>query len=152
MKSPEYNIKQFLEKADFKCQRCSSCCRHVPGVVFLSREDAAKIAANLELSLEDFLKKCCREVHRSGKKVVALKEKSNYDCIFWNNGCIVYEARPVQCITYPYWPFVVESEKSWNNESKRCIGINSGESIPLEEKIKYFELENSIEYMEFPDL
>jgi uncharacterized protein len=152
MESPDENqIKQILKKVNFKCQRCSCCCRFAPGVVFLSREDAEKIAANLELPLNDFIKKCCREIYRNGKKVVALKEKSNYDCIFWNNGCIVYEARPVQCRTYPFWPFIVESEESWHKEAKKCMGINSADGLTFKEKLNYYSLEKNIEYMEFPE-
>ena len=46
-----------LEKIDFKCQKCSSCCRISPGVVFLTEKDVEKISSFLGLSLIDFIKK-----------------------------------------------------------------------------------------------
>ena len=54
-------------------------------------------------------------------------------CIFLgkDNGCKVYEARPVQCRTYPFWPEVVNSRTSWTREAKRCEGIERGKRVPL---------------------
>lgn len=39
-------------------------------------------------------------------------------CIFLNsaNQCSIYEARPLQCRTYPYWPRVIKSRASWDEE------------------------------------
>lgn len=54
-------------------------------------------------------------------------EKKNYDCVLWGeNGCLAYEARPVQCSTYPFWPWILESRSSWEEEGKSCKGINCG--------------------------
>ena len=36
------------------------------------------------------------------------KVKDSYDCIFFDrnkNGCSVYEARPLQCRTFPFWDY-----------------------------------------------
>ena len=38
------------------------------------------------------------------KIVLCLKEKPNFDCILWKDGCEAYEGRPVQCRTYPFDP------------------------------------------------
>jgi len=38
----------------------------------------------------------------------------------------VYEARPTQCRTYPFWSNIVDSEESWNRESRECPGIGIG--------------------------
>jgi Fe-S-cluster containining protein len=47
---------------------------------------------------------------------VRLVDTNDGACIFLNsqNQCGIYEARPVQCSTYPYWPDIIESEKTWN--------------------------------------
>jgi uncharacterized protein len=143
-------LYRLLEKIDFKCQRCSSCCRISPGVVFLTENDVEKISSFLDLTINDFIKKFCREIIRNDKTVVGLLEKSNYDCIFWDNGCVVYQARPIQCITYPFWPVIVESESRWNKEINNCPGINKKSNLTTDEKINYLILEKNAKYMEFP--
>ena len=43
-------------------------------------------------------------------------------CIFLDkhtNQCQIYEARPTQCRTYPFWPSIVESVQDWNDECRR---------------------------------
>ncbi len=56
----------------------------------------------------------------------SIKEKivgMSHDCIFFdrqNNGCKVYEVRPKQCITFPFWEYY----KTRVDELKReCPGI-----------------------------
>jgi len=40
--------------------------------------------------------------------------------------CSVYNARPIQCRTWPFWKENMNTKK-WNNEiSKLCPGINKG--------------------------
>ena len=65
---------------------------------------------------------------------MALLEKDNYDCVLWGTeGCLAYEARPVQCSTYPFWSWVLESRESWEQEAKSCKGINCGKLRSLQE-------------------
>lgn len=33
--------------------------------------------------------------------------------------CTIYEARPVQCRTYPFWPKVMNYRESWDKECRR---------------------------------
>lgn len=111
----------------FSCQQCSGCCRHDPGFVYLSREDLDLFLKILSISQEEFIEKYCRFVpYYDGGEVLCLKEKKNYDCIFWDNGCTAYEARPVQCRTYPFWSYIIKNEEAWITESKSCPGINKG--------------------------
>lgn len=140
-------ILENIKNLDFSCQRCSNCCRLEPGAVFLTQEDAENISEILNLSLNDFLTKYCREIYKGEIPVVALKEKNNYDCILWNNGCTVYNARPIQCRTYPYWPYIVESKEYIDLEKRRCKGIGIKGDLTLEEKIKLYELEENSKYM-----
>lgn len=139
----------FLKKIDFKCQRCSSCCRFFPGNVFLTKEDFNKISDYLKINPKQLLNDFCREVEKNGKFVVSLKEKVNYDCIFWKNGCLIYPARPIQCITYPFWPSIIESEESWIEEAEHCKGINKKGNLSLKQKIKFYLAEKNVTYMEY---
>lgn len=58
---------------------------------------------------------------------VSLVERENYDCVFLTQqGCMVYEARPVQCATYPFWASILVDRGSWERESENCPGIGKG--------------------------
>jgi Fe-S-cluster containining protein len=60
------------------------------------------------------------------RELLSLREKSNFDCIFWENGCTVYEERPLQCGTFPFWESIVHSSVSWNELMKDCPGMGKG--------------------------
>ena len=112
----------------FECTRCSRCCRHEPGYVFLSEQDLKSLAAYLQLSQGEMLERFCRVVDIAGIPRVSLKERSNYDCIFWAPGkeCTVYEARPLQCRAFPFWAANLASPADWQRAARRCPGIGQG--------------------------
>jgi len=62
-----------------------------------------------------------------GDEVLSLKEKSNKDCILWDNGCSIYSARPHQCVSFPFWESIISSEQNWEIAASGCPGINTGE-------------------------
>ena len=117
--------KQFYENGlQFECTRCSYCCRHEPGYVFLSDNDLDAMVKELKISESEFIEKYCSKVDIGFFNRLSLIEKDNHDCIFWSEkGCAVYKARPLQCRSYPFWIQVVESEETWNEESRSCPGI-----------------------------
>ena len=98
------------------------------------------MAQGLGLSAAEFTERYCRIVDMGMFKMVSLLEKENYDCIFLTEkGCSIYECRPVQCRTYPFWSDVVENSESWKHEATECPGINKGKHYTkeeIEEKIK----------------
>ncbi|MBR3544264.1 MAG: YkgJ family cysteine cluster protein [Treponema sp.] len=119
----------------FECRRCSDCCRLSPGVVYLSKKDLTRLSQCFKISEDEFIAKYCRWVQYYGnKEALALLEKDNYDCVLWGSeGCQAYEARPVQCSTYPFWSWILESQESWNEEAKSCKGINCGKKRARQE-------------------
>lgn len=111
----------------FGCQRCSFCCGHSPGFVYLSKRDLLALCNYKKMSVKDFVDQYCRWAnYYYGTQVLALKEQKNYDCILWQSGCSCYEARPVQCSTWPFWSWMVESKESWQDCAKECPGMNKG--------------------------
>lgn len=111
----------------FGCIRCSKCCRHEPGFVFLSKADVKRLSTGLQIEERELLETYCRRVHLGGFSQLSLKEKENYDCIFWGDGgCTVYEHRPLQCRAYPFWAKNLGDREAWDAESKECPGIGSG--------------------------
>ena len=120
----------------FSCKRCSTCCRFEEGFVFLSHKDITTLSTALDMTYDNFVETYCRWIPvKNGKSKLSLKEKSNYDCIFWNSGlsaqihdgCSVYEYRPLQCRMFPFWASVVGDEKSWEMTAQSCPGINQGD-------------------------
>ncbi|UCF97747.1 MAG: YkgJ family cysteine cluster protein [Spirochaetaceae bacterium] len=111
----------------FSCVRCSNCCRHTPGYVFLIGEDIQRLLLATGLDLKNFQERYCREVNLSGFNRVSLKEKTNYDCIFWEkDGCSVYRFRPMQCRSYPFWSGNLVSARAWEQLKSSCPGIGQG--------------------------
>ncbi len=116
----------------FSCAQCSCCCRGEPGFVFLSQADLDALSAWAGVTQEQFIRMYCRWVRIDNDgEMLSLREKKDNDCVFWADGCKAYEARPVQCRTYPFWDHVMESRESWDAESADCSGscpgINHGE-------------------------
>jgi Fe-S-cluster containining protein len=141
----------FLKEIDFKCQRCSACCRSFPGAVYLTKKDIKKITNYLKIDKNQFIIKYCRPIVKNEKKIISLKEKANYDCIFWDKCCIIYPARPIQCSTYPFWPSILRSRQSWEEEKKYCKGINKKGNLTLKQKIKKILAERKAIYSEYPE-
>ncbi len=122
MKEPFYK-----DGLRFECTRCSACCRFDPGYVFISANDLKKLTDFFKMEKRAFVEKYCRIVNVGGSRRLSLNERKNYDCIFWEKGgCRVYEARPLQCRSYPFWRPFLESEDAWNREAQNCPGINRG--------------------------
>jgi Fe-S-cluster containining protein len=38
----------------------------------------------------------------------------------------VYEARPLQCRTYPFWSSSLGSREDWDTLGRSCPGVNKG--------------------------
>lgn len=118
----------------FACQRCSVCCRRDPGFVFLSISDLERLCVWAKIPSDEFIEKFCRWVPTpEGKEYLSLREKPNFDCVFWSNGCLAYEARPVQCSTYPFWPRILANREAWDETANECPGINIGELRSFDE-------------------
>lgn len=118
----------FIHKGlQFSCTRCSSCCRHTPGYVFLSEKDISNLLRATKTTRAYFLKKYCRIVSVNGFYRLSLREKANYDCVFWADGkCTVYKNRPLQCKSYPFWSSILSSHADWLEQKKVCPGIGEG--------------------------
>ncbi|MCR4953012.1 MAG: YkgJ family cysteine cluster protein [Treponema sp.] len=126
--------KFYKDGLNFSCKRCSFCCGHSPGFVYLSKRDLETLCNHFNLSKKEFVEIYCRWAdYYYGTKVLALQEKKNYDCILWENGCSAYEARPVQCSTYPFWSWMLVDAKTWNECAQECPGMNQGKLWTQEE-------------------
>ncbi|MBG0766197.1 YkgJ family cysteine cluster protein [Sphaerochaeta halotolerans] len=119
----------------FSCvDGCRYCCSCEPGYVFLSQPDLDRLCAHTGMDEQACIETYCRIVAMGAFSMISLKEKQNYDCVFLNErGCSVYEGRPRQCRTYPFWMSILESEERWEEEKKSCPGIGKGRLYTKEE-------------------
>lgn len=107
----------------FKCTGCGKCCSGAPGFVFLTDEDIQRLLSHLKISREEFVKRYTKSLN---SRLSLRDDTPNYGCIFLKEGkyCGVYEARPKQCRTYPFWLMNIASMQHWLEEAERCEGIN----------------------------
>ena len=115
----------------FECvQDCSACCELSGGFVFLSTEEAQAIAAYLNLDAELFLQ--LFTIETDGQLI--LRDGEDEHCVFLEEGrCMIYEVRPEQCRTYPFWPENMKTKAHWNLTKKMCPGIGRGRLFSREE-------------------
>jgi Fe-S-cluster containining protein len=117
----------------FTCQPgCALCCSGEPGYVHVSDQEKTDMAATLDLSRDDFERRYVRQTVDGD----SLKELRNGDCALLENtrpGCTVYEARPTQCRTFPFWPEFMVSPRAYNELKSECPGIGVGKLCTREE-------------------
>lgn len=110
----------------FECQGSGKCCTSHGeyGFVFMTLEDRQRMAKVLKMKTSAFTRKYCDNTNGA----YHLKEDpKNTDCMFLEGkACGVYEGRPTQCRTWPFWPDVMNA-KTWKKEVVSfCPGIGKG--------------------------
>ncbi len=115
----------YQEGLHFHCRTCGLCCQGSRGNVFLSDTEIEELAEHLGIDNETFR---AEYTHTDRNGNVQLREKRNKDCILFkrNTGCNAYHYRPLQCRTYPFWNANLHSAESWQDESRKCPGIDAG--------------------------
>jgi hypothetical protein len=68
-----------------------------------------------------------------GETRLSLVEKPPCDCVFYQEGCLIYPVRPYQCRSYPFWKKNLVSPREWSNAARSCPGVNRGRRHPLRE-------------------
>jgi len=99
-------------------------------VVWVKPEEAGAIAKHLRITLDDFYDSYTRRVAQR----VSLTEQSNGDCVMLDTTrCRIYSLRPVQCRTYPFWPWNLDAPSDWAALTNECPGVNTGKLHTYEE-------------------
>jgi len=120
----------YADGLSFECQQCGGCCGGFPGFVWVTDEEAAAIAEHLGIDVETFHEKYTKRVMSRR----TLREVGNYDCIMLKNGsCSIYEVRPIQCRTFPFWDENLDERSDWDSAARHCPGMNKGRRYSFEE-------------------
>ncbi|MDG3002900.1 YkgJ family cysteine cluster protein [Paludisphaera mucosa] len=123
----------YKDGLSFTCTRCGACCTGAPGYVWVTADEVADLARLRGETPDEFSLRFVRKVGRR----YSLIERPGGDCIFWDReaGCTVYEARPVQCRTWPFWPENVETPEDWEAVTEICPGSGKGRRYSADEII-----------------
>jgi len=107
----------------FECTRCGACCTGAHGTIYVAPREIEAICSLLGISRREFLERYCYPFRDS----YSIGERPNGDCFFLTDGgCGIYEARPAQCRTWPFWPENLSSKAAWDWAGRRCPGIGRG--------------------------
>ena len=118
----------------FQCTACGKCCvNHGDGFeyVFSSRAERQALARHFGLKLAAFEQTWCERIDGVG---LSFKSRDG-GCIFLKAGrCSVYELRPNQCRTFPFWPELLVDEGTWQRDvASFCPGVGQGPLRDLNE-------------------
>lgn len=121
----------------FECADCGGCCAGPEeGFVWVTEGEIAEIADFLDTSVVEFRRKYVR---RDGRRLSLTERRENKDCVFieapddGGRKCAIYPVRPTQCRTWPFWPSNLRSPGAWAYAGQRCVGINRGVLLTMEE-------------------
>jgi Fe-S-cluster containining protein len=107
-----------------KCATCGGrCCRGESGYIWVKPEEIEAISKFLGMETEDF---AIMHIRKAGHRY-SLNEKilgeNDHACIFFDEikqQCGIYEVRPIQCRTFPFWEQFKKNEQEVRDE---CPGI-----------------------------
>lgn len=127
------NSKWYAGGLRFECTGCGNCCTGAPGYVWVSRVEIVRIAQFMEREDEWLSPEVLRRV---GVKY-SLTEKTNGDCVFLQSRggkrqCSIYEVRPLQCRTWPFWGRNLRTPQEWADAADNCPGMNNGKCHDFE--------------------
>ena len=114
------------------CRTClGNCCRGSSGYVWITGEELDSLVAALGITPEHFAREYVR---RSGSRL-ALRERvvnGEHLCCLFDHArrvCLVYDARPEQCRTYPFWEQFRGDPEGARYE---CPGVILGKEVKKE--------------------
>lgn len=120
----------------FSCTMCGNCCTGPEGYVLYAQAEGEAIAKRLGIGVDEFVRDYTKETILGR----SLKEKlspQGLDCVFLDRAsvpekavCGIYEARPEQCRTWPFWRSLVQSRRNWESAKRTCPGLDRGRLIP----------------------
>jgi uncharacterized protein len=124
------NKPWYRQGLKFSCTGCGCCCTGAPGYVWVNKAEIKSLAAAIGVTVEEFEQRFVRTI---GIRK-SLLEYANGDCVFFDGEsrkCQVYDVRPRQCRTWPFWKSNLISPAHWESTSERCPGCNRGPRTPL---------------------
>lgn len=106
------------------CDSCEgNCCIGESGNIWINNSEIENLAKYLNISVDELkLKYIEKRAYKYSIKEIQLAA-NNYACIFFDlekKGCSIYEVRPTQCRTFPFWDYF---KKNINEVKQECPAI-----------------------------
>ena len=80
------------------------------GEVYLTPDDANRVAGYLGLSTDEFRSRCC-EIEDGDLRLAG---PTDGPCRFVEDGgCSIHDVKPLQCRAFPFWPENVRGRRAW---------------------------------------
>ena len=121
--------KWYIGGLSFECIGCGSCCSGPDeGFIWLKKAEITMLADHLGLTVKQVTKKYLRKIV---VRYSIIEEPRTKDCIFLiphgnGKGCEVYNSRPNQCRTWPFWRENL-TKKDWEGPIAQCCpGVGKG--------------------------
>jgi len=114
------------------CAECQGqCCTGESGYIFLNNKEILSISEFLNINVKDFASKYLfskgSRFSIKERKVESAEGSSSYECLFFEkekNGCTIYQVRPNQCRTFPFWNHFKEDTIELRQElQQECPGV-----------------------------
>lgn len=125
----------------FECTMCGACCTGAPGYVSFTEAEGRRISARLGIEYSAFLERYTQDtgVEDLGRSLSEVETEFGFDCVFLDRQsvpgkavCSLYEDRPTQCRTFPWWPENLKSPRAWQRLGRSCEGVGRGAFVPIE--------------------
>lgn len=97
------------------CDTCEgNCCIGQSGNIWINKTEIENLAKHLNITLDELRVKFIeKRGYRYSLKELKLSQ-DNYACIFFDlnkKQCSIYEARPLQCRTFPFWDYFKQNKE-----------------------------------------
>ena len=123
----------------FGCTMCGNCCSGPPGFVLVDDAETAAMAKAVGLTVEQF-KRRYTHMEAEGRSLNEVKTEHGNDCVFLDRKkipgkavCGLYEQRPKQCRSWPFWPSLLKDREAWTRAKRTCPGLDRGKLVTVEE-------------------
>jgi Fe-S-cluster containining protein len=108
------------DQALFECTQCGDCCKGYGGT-YLAEEDIIKIAAYIDIDIEEFKRRYCV---LSGIRPVLAQQENGY-CIFFDQNCSIHAVKPRMCRQWPFIQSLMVDIANWHIMAGVCPGMNN---------------------------
>lgn len=105
------------------CEACSGhCCCGAPGYIWVNQNEIQQMCNVLKMNSIDFIHAYLNRINNR----FSLKERYSehgLECVFFDarhSNCSIYEVRPIQCRTFPFWEHV-KADRAYL--MKECPGV-----------------------------
>lgn len=96
------SAEKIADLAGFQCQQCGACCRIPNGIVRVSEDEIARIAAYLGMREDAFIATECEVA--PDRKGLILRSHADGACVWLmpDNRCRIHAVKPEKCSTFPH--------------------------------------------------